>query len=82
MNAYFWKKIGLSFARAFLAAFVIGLTPAADAIASGDWNTARAAIVACALAGGAAVLRALQALGTNLETDAAQPSRQSRDPYE
>ena len=82
MNAYFWKKIGLSFARAFIPAFAIGLTPAADAVAAGDWNTARAAVVACVLAGAAAVLRALQALGTTLETDAAQPSAVRRDPYE
>lgn len=82
MNAYFFKKVGLSFVRAFVPAFAIGLTPAADAVAAGDWNTARAAVVACVLAGGAAVLRALQALGTNLETDAAQPGAAARDPYE
>jgi hypothetical protein len=42
----FWKKIGLSFARAFIATFVLGVGGAFDAVASGDTTAARSAAVA------------------------------------
>lgn len=63
----FWKKVGLSFVRAFLGAFII--------LAPGIWlapdlNAAKAAGVAAILAGLTAGVRALQALFTNLEPTA------------
>jgi hypothetical protein len=63
----FWKKIGLSFARAFIATFVLGVGGAFDAVASGDTNAARSAAVALVVAGVTAGIRAAQALFTNLE---------------
>jgi hypothetical protein len=67
---YFWKKCGLSFARAFIPAFILGVLPVWDAVAAGDWNAGKAALLALITGAGTAGIRALQALFTNLETDA------------
>lgn len=80
MSAYFFKKVALSFLRAFIPVFALGLTPVADSVTAGDVSTARAAIVAAACAAGAAGLRAAQALFTTLETDSKQGV--AIDPYE
>lgn len=67
--AVFWRKVALSFLRAFVAVFVLGLTGVVDALGpeGTDWNAAKSALVALVLAGLTAGVRALQALFTNLE---------------
>jgi hypothetical protein len=64
----FWKKVGLSFARAFIPVFFLGLGGVYDAVSSGDVSAAKSALIALAVAAGAAALRAAQALFTTLET--------------
>jgi hypothetical protein len=66
-GAIFWRKVALSFIRAFIPFFFLGLAGVWDDVAAGDWNASKSAIVA--LIGGAvtAGLRAIQALFTNLE---------------
>lgn len=64
----FWKKIGLSFARAFIAFFVLGVVGAYDSFVTGDVEAGKAAAVALITGAVAAGLRAAQALFTTLET--------------
>lgn len=70
MNKYFWKKVGLSFLRTFVIVFILGVIPLWDQIVAGDWDAAKSALLALVAAAGTASLRAIQALFTNLETDA------------
>lgn len=64
----FAKKVGLSFARAFVATFALGATGVVDAVGSGDLTAARAALVALVLAGVTAGLRAAQVYLTTWES--------------
>lgn len=68
MTPLFWKKVGLSFLRAFVVFFVLGVIPVWDEIVGGDWDAAKAALIALIGGAGTAALRAIQALFTNLET--------------
>lgn len=69
LTPFFWKKVGLSFVRAFVPFFILGVIPVWDSIAAGDWNAAKAALIALIGAAVTAGLRAAQALFTTLETD-------------
>lgn len=69
MNKLFLKKVGLSFARAFLAVFIPGIFTVYDPLVKGDLGAVRSALIALAVASFAAVLRAAQALWTEWETD-------------
>ena len=68
----FWKKVALSFVRAFAAAFVLGLTDVLSAVGpnASDWGAGKAALVALVVAAVTAGVRALQALFTHLEPTA------------
>jgi hypothetical protein len=55
----FLLKIAWSFGRAFLAAFLVGVT---GVLASPNWSAAKAALVALAIAAVTAGVRAVQAL--------------------
>ena len=68
MNALAVKKIGLSFARAFLGAFVPGLAGVYSSFVSGDVPAAKAALIALVAAGGAAVLKSAQIAWTTWES--------------
>ena len=69
MTPLFLKKVGLSFARYFVASFLTGIVSVGlDLIDSGDVSAARAAVLALIGGAVAAGLRAVQALVTNLET--------------
>ena len=57
------KAVGLSFLRAFIAVFIVGL---AGVVNAADWNAAKAALVALVVASITAGIRACQALFTNL----------------
>lgn len=67
-TSLFWRKVGLSFLRAFVPFFILGVIPLWDEVVAGDWNTARAALIALIGASVTAGIRALQALFTTLET--------------
>lgn len=58
-SAVFVKKVALSFARAFLATFIVG---AAGVASSPNFTTAKAALIALVVAAITAGLRAVQAL--------------------
>jgi hypothetical protein len=60
----FFKKVALSFIRAFLAAFVTGL---AGVLAAPNWGAGKAALVAVSIAAVTAGIRAIQAIFTDLE---------------
>lgn len=64
----FWKKVGLSFARAFVPTLILGLAGVFDHVADGDLDGGKAALVALIVAAITAGLRAAQALFTQLET--------------
>lgn len=68
-TTFFWKKVALSFVRAFVPFFVLGILPVWDSIVAGDWDVAGAAVIALIGAAVTAGVRAVQALFTNLETD-------------
>ena len=56
-DSAFLKKLGLSFARAFIGAFIAGLT---GLLAVPNWNAAKAAGVALVVAALTAGVRAVQ----------------------
>lgn len=64
----FWKKIGLSFARAFVSFFVLGVAGAYDSFVTGDVAAGKAAAIALITGAVAAGIRAAQALFTTLES--------------
>ena len=64
----FWKKVLLSFARAFVPFFVLGLAGAWDSFVTGDLAAGKSAVIALVTGAITAGLRAAQALFTNLET--------------
>ena len=66
----FWKKIALSFARAFVSFFVLGAVGAYNGFVTGDIHAGKAAVIALITGAVAAGLRAAQALFTTLETPA------------
>lgn len=68
MTTLFWKKVGLSFLRAFVSFFVLGVAGVWDAIAAGNWSAGKSAIIALIGAAVAAGIRAAQAAFTTLET--------------
>ena len=68
MNKLFLKKIGLSFARAFLGVLIPGLAGVYSSFVSGDVPAARAALIALVAAGGAAVLKSAQIAWTTWES--------------
>ena len=70
MNTLFFKKVGLSFARAFVAVFALGITGVFSSLGESgtDFSTGKEALVALIVAAIAAGLRAAQALFTTLES--------------
>lgn len=64
----FWKKVGLSFVRAFVPFFILGILPVWDSIVAGDWDAGKAALLALIGAAVTAGIRAAQALFTTAET--------------
>ena len=64
----FWRKIALSFARAFVSFFVLGIVGAYDSFVTGDLASGKSAVIALITGAVAAGLRAGQALFTTLET--------------
>jgi len=68
MGLLFWKKVGLSFLRAFVVFFVLGVIPLWDQIVAGDWDAGKAALIALVGGAGTAGLRAIQALFTTFES--------------
>jgi hypothetical protein len=75
LTGLFWRRIGLSFARAFIAALIaqaaVIWSGLAENVADGtvDWNAGAALIFAAISGACAAGIRAAQAKGTQLETD-------------
>jgi hypothetical protein len=67
---YFWKKIGLSAARAAIGAVVAGALVPVLAISNGDFKGGGLALATLAGVGVTAGVRAAQAAFTQLETDA------------
>lgn len=67
----FWKRVGLSFARAFIPFLILGLVGAWDSFVTGDVEAGKAAVIALISGAVTAGLRAIQALFTTLETDPA-----------
>lgn len=72
MGTLFWKRVSLSFARAFATTFVLGLVGVVESVSGEggafDLSAGRAAAVALVVGGVTAGLRAVQVLFTNLET--------------
>lgn len=68
LTPLFWRKVGLSFVRAFIPTFILGIGSAYSAFGEGDLSGAKASLIALVVAAGAAGLRAAQALFTTLES--------------
>ena len=81
MNAYFFRKLALSFGRAFLGALIPGLVALQLPISTGSIDEIELALFAVLAASVTAGFRAVQALVTNLETDAIHAKKRT-DPYE
>ena len=62
-----FKKVGLSFVRAFVGTFIAGLV---GVLAVPDWEAGKAALVALSVAALTAGIRAIQAWFTHLEPTA------------
>jgi hypothetical protein len=69
----FWRKVGLDFARTFVATFLVAVLPVWEAIAAGDWNAGKAAGLAAVASAVSASIRAAQARFTQLETPTEPP---------
>lgn len=68
LTKLFWKKVGLSFIRAFIPTFLFGVLPVWNSIVQGDWTVAKAAFLALIAASVTAGFRAAQAMYTTLES--------------
>ncbi len=70
MGKLFWKKVGLSFLRAFVATFAIGITGVFASLGEqgSNFGAGKTALIALVVAAIAAGLRAAQALFTTAET--------------
>jgi hypothetical protein len=70
MGLLFWKRVGMSFLRAFVGAFALGITGVFGSLgeAGSDFTAGKSALIALIVAAIAAGLRAAQALFTTIET--------------
>jgi hypothetical protein len=69
-SSQFFKAVGLSFARAFIAVFALGILSVYSAVLPGesiDYDAGKTALIALVTAAGAAGIKAMQALFTNLD---------------
>lgn len=70
MGENFVRRVGMSFLRAFVVTFVLGLTDVISAVGPNatEWGAGKAALVALVVASVTAGVRAIQALTTTIET--------------
>lgn len=69
LTPLFWKRVGLSFVRAFIPVFILGVIPLWDQIVAGDWDAGKSALIALISGAVTAGIRAAQIFFTTVETD-------------